>query len=230
MIALLLFALPSPVSDLPFTDKIAEPILLSDGSGHFYIFSDTGNRSGPLFAGDGKVFYEQRIVASSRAGADTSLVFWDPRFSSAAERSFDRKAEHYTLTCGAKTIALQLTERVKFADASLRQARWQREAVALAVDDTGIYYYVDRGRANARVDDFQLFIGQRGRLALVKIEKAPPQAFVTARGTLTIAPAGVTWNAQKLSLIDLDKQAAFIYTKLGAYPAEKLASACDPYF
>ena len=226
---------PSPVKDTPFTEKLENPLLLGDGADHYLIVGQGGNRSGPLFAGDGKKFYEQRIISSSRNGADNSLGFWDPRYFSGADRSFDYRDGKYTLTCGRKTIVFKPSDKLKISQVSLHQPRWHRATATLAVDATGVYYYVDRGRGETDSDDYHLFIGKRGHLEFVAVDDAPPgtgsRAFITSRGTLTVTsdPASAAWGEHRLTVMNLDMQAAFVYTKLGVYGVEKLATACDPY-
>lgn len=226
---------PSPVKDIPFTEKLENTLVVGDGAGHYLIVGQDSNRSGPLFAGDGKNFYEQRIISSSRNGPDGSLGFWDPRYFSGADRSFDHRDGKYLLTCGRKTITFTTAPKIKIGQVSLHQARWQRAGTALAVDTTGVYYYVDHGRSDAEADDFHLFIGKKGHLDYVAVEDAPPgtgsRSFITARGTLvvTVDPPAASWNDHKITAMSLDMQAAFVYTKLGVYGAEKLATPCDPY-
>ncbi len=221
---------PAPAKNEPFGNVPAKTETFTDGKGHFFVFAPADNATGALFYGDGKSYYEQRIIGSSRNGEDFGMTFWDPRIMAGAKRSFDRRQGVYTLTCKDQTIALKKVPR---PEGPFFKAHWRRRLVALAMDEAANYYLIDESRDDP--GNFNLYVGKKGRLDYIPVDDAPrsdnSRSFVTDRGILVITddPRGASFGEHKLNLLDVETQAGFVYTKLGVYN-EPLMTACDSAF
>jgi hypothetical protein len=237
---------PAPYVDEPFADAKARERLrvATDGQGWFVAYDPSGDLDAPLLAGTERVLWAQRRISGGKDGqGGWNAAFWEPRVQAGYQRSIDYKGGALTLTCGERTIKLTPLEpaasRARLAAAELRAPRWRRAVLALAVDDEGTFYYVDQAR-DAQGDELQprLFVGRKGRVSYVPVEDAllgrEQQIFMSARGRLKVLanPARAEWatggGITPLQVLDTYSQAAFIYTKLGAY-TDALGTACDPF-
>ncbi len=215
--------------------------LFTDGKKHYLALGDYKGTSTPLFWGDAKALWAQRLVGSGKSGpASFSYTVWDPRAPSGWQRSVEGKEGKLHLQCGdtrveLTAVAKPLTKKILSA-AQFLAPRWRRQAFVLARDDEGTYYYVDRGRSSALHDDFRLFVGKRGKLAYLPLDDAlvdgGGMAFLSPQGRLTIKgePAVASWIAlgveHKLNLLQVEDEAAFIYATMGVYK-EALGTICD---
>jgi hypothetical protein len=157
------------------------------------------------------------------------------------QASFERTAEAHSLQCGEAKVAFSPvpSEEAKrlLAKAAFFGPRWQRRIHAVARDDEGTFWLVDRAREPERSDDFRLFSGRKGRAAPVELEDAlldeGGDVFLTPRGRLRIdhRKREAEWiddaGTRKLVHLDVESQAAFVYGSYGAYGSEPLGSACD---
>lgn len=235
-----------------------------DGQGHYFIaviapkerFKDV-NRY--LFYGDGKVFYRQRAPTASRNGERFGCGIHDPRITFLARSSFyytedkgtfrceDRKTR-FTALGAAKTLAL-------LKKAKLYDIYWRRTGHALARDDEGRYFYVDRLRS---VDEswtgyrgYRLFVGVRGKMKRIKLKDAindpAGELFLTSTGRLRlvadpkhplvkktikaiwITGKGKKKNKEELTVIPVNslKTRITIYRHLGVYQGQRLRKPCD---
>jgi TolB-like protein len=239
--------------DTAFSPRPPRLTLLTDGSGSYVAVAPYGSTETPLFAGDAKRLYAQRVIGSSATG-DTAFdyVFWDPRVRDGWQRSLSFKDEKYALQCGQKAVAYRAVPPAEakrvLAGAQLLRPRWRRQVHALARDDAGTYYLVDAPRETEGVptpsaDDgviYRLFVGPKGKLR----ELALNDAVSDSAGTLLLTPEGAlqfsadgakaTWKAAgattALTPVPLDESAAALaYGKQGPYRDDPLRTACDPH-
>lgn len=135
----------------------ADLLVLSDDDGVMYIVRPkaVGRDNGPVFVGDGKVFYEQQITTAGAAGdvGSWSYGLWAPRVPGFDDAQLFRKPDkRYYVSCGnterqTELRALGTKEADKvLASAELRPRLHNRKSHLLARDDDGTYYYVDIDR------------------------------------------------------------------------------------
>jgi hypothetical protein len=217
--------------------------LATDGKGHYFAFRPQWEEK-VLFAGDAKALYLQRIRSSSAMGrTEFDYGFWEPRAAEPWQASFGVKDAVPYVQCGERPTPLRLVPaaeaRELLGGAKLLAPRWRRVAFALALDSDGTYYFVDRLREPEDTRDFRLYVGARGKLRVLEVRDAllgeDGKVFVTAAGRLAFSRVdgknAVEWiqgqRRTRLSTVDIDSQAGFVYTDLGVYAGEKLGTACD---
>lgn len=224
-------------------------VFLHDGRGH-YMALVPFDSDAPVFYGDGKTFYLQRVFGYShdRGEGTASLNFWAPT-------SVPRGGEvllasgAWTVRCSDRKtpmIAVGELETGKLLDqAVFKKVMWKRQAYALARDDGGTYYYVDRLRDDRpsaeQWDDphpptgFRLFVGRKGKLREQKITDSA----VDSKGIVLTARSGrisidestkkVVWSKGKkrrdLIHLAVEDNVLLIYRDLGLYG--KLGVPCD---
>jgi hypothetical protein len=234
-----------------------ELVVLSDDDGTVYIVrprSDTAS-SGPVFVGDGKVFYEQYLRGSSRDGTQGTwgYTIWAPRVPGYDDAGLhldkDRK---YWLSCGIeKTVELRPygkkeADRV-LASAELRPRLFDRTPHLLARDDDGIYYYVDRDhdpreRSKTSVHEkryqrgHRVFAGKKGAMKELPmtnvVADSAGEIYQTKRGDLRIVTSTdrtATWVRGKkktaLTLLEPGDNRYLVYRELGVYGF--MGTACE---
>jgi hypothetical protein len=246
---------PKPYDISKFKDKLQ---VLHDGKEHYFVLLDIEHGSlskvkDAFFYGDGKTFYRQYSPSGGRNKKDYSFTVGDPRVLYPARSIFEAKKGVLTFTCEKRETVLQPLERDK-AVAMLDQAKfydvyWTRTAHALARDDRGNYYYVDRLVADDYTGSghrgFRVFRGMRGKMRQLRMKNVVSdvkgEIFTTNRGQLRlIIPRGGTpgegkglWIAGKrrvnltaIPVRDL-RTRVMIYRELGAYTGLKLHKPCD---
>jgi hypothetical protein len=83
--------------------------VLTDGEGLYLALVPFQAVDAPLYAGDGKKMYRQRIVGGGRHGPLAfDRVLWEPRARAGAESMLEMKAAKATLRCGQRTIPLRV--------------------------------------------------------------------------------------------------------------------------
>jgi hypothetical protein len=221
-------------------------MVLADGKGHFLAlvpFAGMDERD-HVYYGDGKRFYALRIGPSSMNGREAfSLSFWDPRFRDGVKREVRLRDARYTVACGeheTEVKALPAEEAGKLLSAAAFFApHWRWKAYALARDDRGTYYYVDRQREPADSRNFRVYAGQRGkfkRLEMINVvADSVGEIFVTRTGKLrlVVGKPESFWiqgkNKTGLTNVNIDDNATMIYDELGAYPGQRLGTPCDDF-
>ena len=123
--------------------------------------------------------------------------------------------------------------RQRIPGLKLQGPLWQREPLALARDDRGVYYYEDKLKNGL---GYQLFKGPRGRLALTAmvdiVDDASGKIFATKKGKLRLVIGGkqARWiegkRSKKLTLLDTRENRALIYEELGVYEGQQLGGLC----
>ncbi|HVZ75288.1 MAG TPA: hypothetical protein VHJ20_23080 [Polyangia bacterium] len=226
----------------PVKDKLA---ILGDGKGHYVAlvpFDDGGWTH--AYYGDGKAFYALRVIGSGAVGHESfDFTFWDPRVKARYLAGLELKGGKYEVTCDTRKTELQPLPKAE-ADAMIAAATfhaplWRFRAFALARDDHGIYYYVDRQREPEDSLNFRLFSGPRGALKPLKmtnvVSDSEGQIFSTKTGDLRLVldrkeAAWVKGKARTtLVPLPIEDNAQLIYTDLGAYTGQRLGTPCDDF-
>src|SRR5690606_33895296 len=167
-----------------------------------------------------------------------SASFWDPRVNHRA--SVNQSKGAWTVQCGKRETALRplADEEAKklVARAAFRKHPWKHEAYALARDDRGIYYYVDRLRVEHGGKGFRLFVGPKGSMKATKltnvVSDSESDIFATKTGELRLIlfKKAATWVSRKdrtelLNVPVLDNL-PLVYSELGVYLGD-LHTPCD---
>jgi hypothetical protein len=237
-------AAPSDNEDVTkYKDQLA---VYTDGKGHYVamipLSIGDGEDTGKMFYGDGKTFYAQRRIGGGRQGDEQfDTVFWEPRIGPGYKRSFGLKDGKFTMQCDERITELKpldkgATEKM-VKSATFLSTRWKRQAYALARDNDGVYYYVDKLREEGS-KDFRVFRGQKGSLKPLKminiVSDSEGDVFITHSGRLKLVldKHETSWTVdggkpQTLILLPVEDNAAMIYSTLGAYTGEPLGTPCD---
>jgi hypothetical protein len=224
----------------------------SDGKKHFVAMALTTNSDSPVFwSNDGKSFYQLRIGGGGSEGDDKDLksldrTFWEPRVNAPYQASLDYKNKDgkpaaLEVQCNERHTALTKSSdadaKTLIGAATFYKSRWQHRAYALARDNTGKYYYVDRQREPEDSKSFRLWAGQKGALKPQKmvnvVSDSQGDIFSTKHGELRliIGKQETSWiqnsKPTKLTWVPIDDNHVLIYTDLGVYTGEPLGTPCD---
>lgn len=222
-------------------------VVLSDEDGDVYVMEGKWGAQGGehvVFYGDGKVMYRQRIFGGGADGSTgrIDLSFWSPRTNGGAIGRNDKG--EYALTCGrgrdTETVPLKKmsdADSKKVLDtASFRKQLWTRQAQALARDDSGNYYYVDRMRDEHGGKGHRIFAGMKGGLKELPmtnvVSDSVGEIYATRKGELRFvtSPNKAWWIKgsvkNELTIIPIEDNVALIYGDLGVYDGS-LGTPCD---
>ena len=230
---------PDAPADLTPVRKDLE--VLSDGKGHYVALVPFGRATEHVYWGDGKTFHALRVISSGINGTERfDLSFWDPRIFAGYKRSVGFGDGKYEVWCDERKTQLKplsKPERDAMLDAAkFWKPRWKRQAYALAHDESGNYFYVDRLREGEAIG-FRLFAGPKGALRPLKmtnvVSDSEGDIFATKRGELRLIlqKSEYTWvkgkARTKLVAVPLEKNGRLIYEQLGVYAGEPLGTPCD---
>jgi hypothetical protein len=250
--AALLVAMPATTAAAPAKnpDKVdispikAELKVLSDGRGHFIVVKNAigAVSDNELFYGDGKTFYAQRVFGGGGDGStgNRNMSYWDPRSRPRNAGELELKDGVWTVTCDQRDTALtevKGAEAIKLIDkATFYKTKWKRQAYALARDDMGVYYYVDRIRDEFGGKGFDLYVGPRGNMVKQKminiVSDSMGDIFATSKGDLRLIldRSEANWVKGKkrtaLTYVPPTDNVYMIYAELGVYN-ERLGTPCD---
>ncbi len=254
LLASALLASPAAFAENPAGDALEVPAaqkaqlkLLSDGKSHYVALIPFGDMESPMLYGDGKTLYAQRTFGGGSSGdgkgKDDSFdrYFWEPRANAPADSSLEYRGQKYLLTCETRKTELHAVpdaEAAKILDgAKLMKARWQRRAYALARDNTGKYYYVDRAREPENNNNFRLYVGKKGGMKLQKmtnvVSDSAGDIFATKSGSLRLilnkneSLWQVGGKKEPLILLPIEDNHVLIYSELGVYTGQPLGTPCD---
>ncbi len=213
-------------------------LVLEDEKKRIIVFDpddQTGNS--PILLGDDKVLRKLRL-------AQQALWTWDPHARSRVAE-LKRADTGWQVRCRSKTVRFHPVSRKRRASI-LKNAKqkedvlWRREAFALARDNRGIYYYVDRLAPQFGGKSFRVFRGPRGQVgetALVDIvDDSDGKIFATKRGKLRLvigknSMQEALWiegkKRHKLVVLPLSGNIELIYTGLGIYDSEVMGTICE---
>jgi hypothetical protein len=226
-----------------YRDKLK---VVTDGKNHYlavmpFTIGD-GPDTGLLFYGDGKTFWAQRRVSGGRNGDESfESSFWEPRVNAGYKASFGMRDKKWTVQCDERITELKPLEKPEglklLAGAKFLKPRWQRRGYALARDNSGTYYYVDRAREPDDSKDFRVFRGQKGALKPLKminvVNDSEGDIFITKAGKLRLVldKHESSWiegeHQVKLTPLEVQDNHVMIYTDLGVYAGERLGTPCD---
>lgn len=182
-------------------------------------------------------FFDPRFFAPTRAESFRGL---DLRHYSWLE--LDAEAQRCKLTCGTRTMALELLDAATTARLTARAGfaapLARRQPHGLARDRRGIYYFVDRS-ADPAARDFRLWAGPLGRLKRLPmtnvVSDSRGDVFATRDGSLRLAleQANSFWIRGKRSTALLNVPIAdnlqLVYNELGVYLGEPFGTPCDRF-
>jgi hypothetical protein len=222
--------------------------VLTDDAGLYLALVPFQGVDTPVYAGDGKRLYRQRVVGGAQQGRlAVERILWEPRVRAGAESKLAMRGASATLTCGSRTIPLRVlgagAARRLLAGAEFLAPPFRRVPRLLARDEQGAYFFVDAARdaasgGPAEPPDFRLRHGRKGSLGQVPVADAVADAgglvLVTAGGRLVERGGAAEWvaGAARLPLTTLDVQesAPFIYGAGGPYAGARLGTPCDGRF
>jgi hypothetical protein len=221
-------------------------IVLGDGKKHYLALLPSTDMEAPFFYGNGKAFYAQRVFGGGGEGKEGEMpkaidkVFWEPR-SHQGHAYFNYRDGKYSIGCDKReTVFTPLPDgemKTMISAAKFYKPHWKYRAYALARDNKGVYYYVDRVREPESSMSFRLWAGPRGAMKPQKmvnvVSDSEGDIFATKSGELRLVldKHETTWikNEQKTKLVFLpvEENHVLIYTDLGVYTGEPLGTPCD---
>lgn len=231
--------LPPEVDVSAVKDKL---VLLTDGKGHYVAVLPSGDLYEHLYYGDGKQFFAQRVTGGGKSGTESwDRIIWEPRVNERWKGAVGFRAGVFTVQCDDRKTKMEQVaadEASKLMDgAKFYAPKWTRMAYALARDNTGKYYYVDRAREPENNKNFRLFAGPRGNLKPLKmvnvVSDSQGDIFATKSGELRLVMdrKDSRWVEKKkelkLSPLPIDDNVQMIYSELGVYSGQRLGTPCD---
>jgi hypothetical protein len=229
---------PKPAELAPVKDKLK---VLSDGKKHYIVINPTELSDEHFYYGDGKTFYGQRTGSAARNGDDFSRTFWEPRVKARYMAELQFQDKKFDLQCDERHTEFKPVDAAE-AKAILDGAkffgpRWQHMAYALARDNTGKYFFVDKLREPEDNKVFRVWAGMKGAMKPQKlvniVSDSEGDIFATKTGSLRVVldkneslwTAGK--NETKLKLLPIEDNVVLIYSELGVYTGLPLGTPCD---
>ncbi len=212
-------------------------VLRTDGGIHLLL--DPGDAEFPVYVSeDGETFYEHVEMSPSSSGHSRWL------FAPGEGSRLRHRDDAWTLSCGDTEHALSELPRDQnqsIVDAAELEGRiWRREPFALARDDRGRYYYVDRLAEEFGGKGFRVFSGMRGNATLTRlvdiVDDSEGTIFSTEDGDLRLiiqrqAVGEAYWvrndDRTSLTVLAIPQNQELIYRGLGVYDGERLGSVCE---
>lgn len=223
-------------------------VILHDGSGHYLALLPTRELD-LTFYGDGRTFHQLRIRGGSidRGAGRSSRRFWSP-ISTDADIVM-QPGQKWTVQCSDRTTPMvplsagdtrEMLNKARFV-----KPFWKRQALILARDDRGSYYYVDKIRDDRSAHDrerdpnpprgYRLYIGRKGRMVeqrltdAVEDSKGMVLSIKKADLTVDFDTSSATFSSgkrkEKLVFLPVEDNTMLIYRDLGLY--QKLGIPCD---
>jgi hypothetical protein len=225
----------------PFKEKLR---VYTDGKGHYLAFmpfttGDSKIDDGYVFYGDGKAMWAQRRIGGGREGKVAyNFRLWEPRGEVSDVEYKDKKTVYTCEDRKTELTKLSDDEAQKIIDGAKWNApKWQKRAFALARDNKGVYYYVDRDREPEDNRNFRVFKGPKGALKLQKMVNIVMDGngtiFETKEGRLRLIldKGEQSWMSGKgqvkLTPLELGDNRKLIYAELGVYGGELYGTPCD---
>jgi len=241
-LALALLAAPPATDDTVDISAVRDGLrVLDDGHDHFLVLVPFGDMYEHFYWGDGKDFWAIQVFGGMQSGNESfERNFWDPRIRNRSQASFALRDAKYILSCAERETTFQPTDPKRQEEllktATFHTQRWKRRASALARDNGGTYWYVDKAR-NDQVTDFRLWSGPRGGLKPLRmtnvVSDSAGDVFATRKGDrkLVLGKGEASWGhgkkAKELMLLPLADNAQLIYGDLGVYTGQPLGTPCD---
>ncbi len=221
----------------------AELIFLTDGGGHYIAVRAKTKGPRVLYYGDGTIFYRQRTFSggfdAKKVNPEFSWFYWAPR-TLTGNGSLTLKNNKWTVQCDARKTTMTKMKpaviRKLFSKAVFKKPLWKRKAHALARDDLGTYYYVDRLDDDHGSKGFRVYVGKLGNLKKRQmtniVSDTRGEIFVTRSGRLRLLldPHEAIWSRRgrdkKLRTVSIGQNKRMIYRDLGVYEGP-LGTPCD---
>jgi hypothetical protein len=186
-------------------------VVLTDDDGVIYVARPKviGREGGPVFVGDGKVFYEQYSTGGGSDGTKNtwSYALWAPRVAGYDDAVlWTTEDKKFFISCGQdrktelRPVGKKDADRM-LKDAAFRPKLFDRKPHLLARDDTGVYYYVDididaRASNTGSNDErryqhgHRVFVGKKGAMKQLPmtniVADSEGEIYETKRGELQI--------------------------------------------
>lgn len=219
----------------------ADLVVLTDDDGEVYVMSGKWGEDKHLFYGDGKTMHQLRIFGGGADGTTGRIgfSFWSPRSPGNAEVERDNKGD-WKLHCGQEVFALtkapDAVAKKVLDTAVFKKPLWRRQAHALARDDAGNYYYVDRMRDEWGGKAHRIFVGPKGGLKEMPmvnvVSDSVGEIYATRRGELRFITSNdsAQWikgpSKKALTRVPVEDNVGLIYGELGVYDGS-LGTPCD---
>lgn len=200
-----------------------------------------------MFYGDGKEFYAvpMRAWSWNDDGTRITMTFEDPRYTSLTELEY--KDDQWVVTCGKATTTLRHPKGPKIKhvmeSATFSRSPHDWNPYALARNEAGEYFYVDRGRWDDNRKQFRVYRGFKGRLEEQKltnvVNDSEGDIFSTTSGDLRLVlnRKEYWWVAraekksesarERLTIVPPERNIPMIYNDLGVYAGARLGTPCD---
>ena len=177
----------------------------TDGKNHYVVVAPSEKQSTQLYYGDGKTFYRVPLPPWVLSGDS----FFEPRFFAKTKNSsfrgldmrmfasveYDAKKATCSASCGERKTDLTIVSEDKkkallLGSATFEPPLHKRAAHHLARDESGRYFYVDKGNTPETEKSFRLFVGPKGAMKLQKMTNAVAdtegEIFTTKSGSLAL--------------------------------------------
>jgi hypothetical protein len=215
--------------------------LFTDGKKHYMALTPFEGTDHTYY-GDGKAFYAQRVIGSGSSGRESfDFTYWEPRVRAPYQASFEFREGKYRVQCDERktemTAVPDAEAKAILESAKFFKARWRHRAHALARDDRGTYYYVDRVREPEDSKTYRLFSGPKGSMKPLKminvVSDSEGEIFSTKAGDLRLVldRQETSWikgkSRTKLIHLPVEDNHVLIYTDLGVYTGQRLGTPCD---
>lgn len=241
-LALALLSGPPAPDDRVDISSVRENLrVLDDGHEHFLVLVPFGDMYEHFYWGDGKDFWAIQVFGGMSSGEESfDRSFWDPRIRNRSQASFSFRNGKYTLQCAERETTFRPSDPKRAEEilksGTFHSQRWKRRAYALARDNGGTYFYVDRPRKDETMD-FRLWSGPRGAMKSLRmtnvVSDSAGDVFATKGGDLklVLGKNEASWvqgkKAKDLILLPLAENAQLIYGDLGVYTGQPLGTPCD---
>ena len=241
-LALALLSGPPAPDDRVDISSVRESLrVLDDGHEHFLVLVPFGDMYEHFYWGDGKDFWAIQVFGGMSSGEESfDRSFWDPRIRNRSQASFSFRNGKYTLQCAERETTFRPSDPKRAEEilksGTFHSQRWKRRAYALARDNGGTYFYVDRPRKDETMD-FRLWSGPRGAMKSLRmtnvVSDSAGDVFATKGGDLklVLGKNEASWvqgkKAKDLILLPLAENAQLIYGDLGVYTGQPLGTPCD---
>jgi hypothetical protein len=241
-LALALLSGPAAPDDRVDVSAVRDTLqVLTDDREHYLVLVPFGEMYEHFYWGDGKDFWAIQVFGGMQNGNESfERNFWDPRIRNRSQASFSLREGKYTLQCAERQTTFHPADPKRqeeiLKSATFHSQRWKRRAYALARDNGGTYWYVDRARKD-EITDFRLWSGPRGALKPLRmtnvVSDSAGDVFATKGGDLklVLGKNEASWvqgkKSKDLILLPLAENAQLIYGDLGVYTGQPLGTPCD---
>jgi hypothetical protein len=231
---------------------LAKTAVCTDGKSHDVLVAPNERQLRQLFYGDGKTF----VAVPNPPWVLDGSMFLEPRFFCSTMNSsfrgvdlrvyssvdYDEEKKSCSVRCGERKTDLKVMAadeaKALLLAAKLEPSPQQYVPHALFRDDSGRYFYVDRGFAPEQAKSFRVFMGPKGTLKLQKminvVSDSEGEIFSTKGGELRMVidrkqPTLWIQSGKRTTLreVPVEENLPLIYNELGVYTGARLGTPCD---